>query len=306
MPDMAMVARIYVALVVCFLMGLFLGLLIWFWRRQAERAETERIRMESEAQGHRLKLRITALGEAESKVAAVEAELAALKGAGDGTADDGTDDDDDGVEGDQSSDDPDPKADEIAVLTAEVAALQSKVDESGELEQQIAGLKTEVEKGRRFQVETKDLRERTSQLEVELAGARNELEAARTEVERYSDKLSETEQEVAALKLAAPSSDDGDHGRSDDAGQSAAESDESELTVFGTAVPQRKDDLKKISGIGPALERTLNGLGIQTWDQIANLTSDEIEQVQDAMGSFKGRMKRDDWVGGARKLIAEN
>ncbi|HSM42197.1 MAG TPA: 50S ribosomal protein L21 [Afifellaceae bacterium] len=68
-----------------------------------------------------------------------------------------------------------------------------------------------------------------------------------------------------------------------------------------TAPKGKKDDLKKISGVGPALEKKLNDLGITTFEQVANFTAEEIEKVDDAL-SFKGRIERDDWVGQAKTL----
>lgn len=62
-----------------------------------------------------------------------------------------------------------------------------------------------------------------------------------------------------------------------------------------------KDDLKKIKGIGPKLEGTLNGLGIFHFDQIAQWTSKEVVWVDDYL-SFKGRIDRDDWIEQAKKL----
>ena len=60
------------------------------------------------------------------------------------------------------------------------------------------------------------------------------------------------------------------------------------------------DDLKKISGVGPKLEERLNALGITTFEQIANLTQDEIERV-DAALSANGRIERDDWQAQAQE-----
>ena len=62
-----------------------------------------------------------------------------------------------------------------------------------------------------------------------------------------------------------------------------------------------KDDLKKISGIGPKLEGTLNELGIYHFDQIAKWTQAEIDWVDDFL-SFKGRIKRDGWIAQAKNL----
>ena len=50
--------------------------------------------------------------------------------------------------------------------------------------------------------------------------------------------------------------------------------------------PADKDDLKKIKGIGPVIEKQLNGEGIYTFEQLANLTLDEFE---DAMGDLLQR-----------------
>lgn len=63
----------------------------------------------------------------------------------------------------------------------------------------------------------------------------------------------------------------------------------------------KKDDLKKIKGVGPKLENTLNGLGIFHFDQIAAWKSKEIEWV-DTYLSFKGRIARDQWIAQAKKL----
>ena len=40
-----------------------------------------------------------------------------------------------------------------------------------------------------------------------------------------------------------------------------------------------KDDLKKIKGIGPAIEKRLNKAGIQTYAALAALSREELEQI---------------------------
>jgi small subunit ribosomal protein S2 len=61
------------------------------------------------------------------------------------------------------------------------------------------------------------------------------------------------------------------------------------------------DDLKKITGVGPVLERKLNALGITRFDQIAAFTPEDLAKVDELL-NFKGRAERDDWVGQARGL----
>jgi NADH-quinone oxidoreductase subunit E len=62
------------------------------------------------------------------------------------------------------------------------------------------------------------------------------------------------------------------------------------------------DDLQKIEGIGPVLEKLCHGLGVFHFDQIANWGADEIAWMDANLKGFKGRASRDKWVAQA-KLI---
>jgi NADH-quinone oxidoreductase subunit E len=64
------------------------------------------------------------------------------------------------------------------------------------------------------------------------------------------------------------------------------------------------DDLKKIRGIGPKLEKQLNELGYYHYDQIARWTPAEVAWIDENLVGFKGRASRDDWVEQARILAA--
>ena len=63
--------------------------------------------------------------------------------------------------------------------------------------------------------------------------------------------------------------------------------------------------MKKVWGIGPKLEKTLNRLGITTFAQIGHFTADDIERISHALDFFPGRIIRDGWVDGAAKEIPE-
>lgn len=65
------------------------------------------------------------------------------------------------------------------------------------------------------------------------------------------------------------------------------------------------DDLKRIKGIGPKLEKQCNAMGFYHFDQIAAWTEDEINWVDQNLEGFKGRVRRDHWVAQARDLAAE-
>lgn len=64
------------------------------------------------------------------------------------------------------------------------------------------------------------------------------------------------------------------------------------------------DDLKKIKGIGPKLEKLLNSLGVTSYAQIAAWDEAEIDRIDAQLGTFQGRIRRDDWPAQARLLAA--
>lgn len=61
-----------------------------------------------------------------------------------------------------------------------------------------------------------------------------------------------------------------------------------------------RDDLKAIFGIGPVIERLLNGAGITTYRQIAGWTADEIAEITSKLSVFPDRIEKDNWVQGAK------
>lgn len=60
------------------------------------------------------------------------------------------------------------------------------------------------------------------------------------------------------------------------------------------------DDLKTIKGIGPALEKKLNELGIYSYQQIALVDPKDVERIESVL-RFPGRLQRDNWVSQARE-----
>lgn len=68
------------------------------------------------------------------------------------------------------------------------------------------------------------------------------------------------------------------------------------------AAADEKDDLKRIKGVGPAIEKTLNELGIYSFNQIAEMSEYEIDRVAQRLKGFRSRIYRQDWIGQARDL----
>ena len=61
------------------------------------------------------------------------------------------------------------------------------------------------------------------------------------------------------------------------------------------------DDLKQLSGVGPALEKKLHEAGITTFAQIAAWTDADVEEFGEKL-SFKGRIEREGWIEQAKAL----
>jgi predicted flap endonuclease-1-like 5' DNA nuclease len=73
-----------------------------------------------------------------------------------------------------------------------------------------------------------------------------------------------------------------------------------------TAVPAGSDDLTRIKGVGPKVQKLLHGLGVTTFAQIAAWDDAEVERIDAQLGSFAGRIRRDDWRAQAALLAAED
>jgi len=65
---------------------------------------------------------------------------------------------------------------------------------------------------------------------------------------------------------------------------------------------EEKDDLRKIKGIGPSIEKTLHSLGIHRFHQLAEMSEYEIDRVAQQLKGFRSRIYREDWIGQARDL----
>lgn len=63
-----------------------------------------------------------------------------------------------------------------------------------------------------------------------------------------------------------------------------------------------RDKLQTIKGVGPAIEKTLNELGIFRFQQIAEMSEYDINRVAKHLKGFRSRIYREDWIGQARDL----
>ncbi|NNF40202.1 MAG: hypothetical protein HKN64_02405 [Woeseiaceae bacterium] len=63
-----------------------------------------------------------------------------------------------------------------------------------------------------------------------------------------------------------------------------------------------RDDLQVIKGIGPSIERTLNELGLFRYQQLADLSENDIDRIAERLKGFHKRIYRENWIGQARGL----
>ena len=63
-------------------------------------------------------------------------------------------------------------------------------------------------------------------------------------------------------------------------------------------------DLKKLSGVGPALEKKLMAAGVTSLEQVAAWTEADVSKIDEEL-SFKGRIEREGWIAQAKELTAK-
>lgn len=84
----------------------------------------------------------------------------------------------------------------------------------------------------------------------------------------------------------------------------AAKADAAPKAEKAKAAPKAKaggDDLKQLSGVGPALEKKLHENGVTTFAQIAAWTAADVADMDEKL-SFKGRIEREGWIAQAKVL----
>jgi len=136
--------------------------------------------------------------------------------------------------------------------------------------------------------------EEAEQLEADLAEARlriEQLESARTESPTSIEPIRDPD---TLINGRGASNDPTDGHANPEVASKETVNDEEHKTL--------RDDLKQIKGVGPAIEKTLNEMGIFRFQQIADLTEYEIDRVAQRLKGFHSRIYRENWIGQAREL----
>lgn len=201
-------------------------------------------------------------------------------------------------------------------LQSDIAATVADADSLQRKDERIARLSKELENWQnRVPPLIERFRERNAdaqRLEAELANARDrirELEASRydtgqehtriepvTDPEELTDGLEASNDPVDDFADEPTAIDDPVVDNDDTPLPEALSEDLAEPGQNG------RDDLKQIKGIGPAIEKTLNELGIFSFRQIAEMSEYDIDRVAQRLKGFRSRIYREDWIGQAREL----
>ena len=144
----------------------------------------------------------------------------------------------------------------------------------------------------RLELVIADMRQRVLELEVEAdARAAHETDPTQTHVEPMRDPDTLTDGRDASNEPLGVARLKGNGADDEDARDS----------TFKTL----RDDLKRIKGVGPAIEKTLNEMGIFRFNQIAEMSEYDIDRVARRLKGFRTRIYREDWIGQARMLHEE-
>jgi predicted flap endonuclease-1-like 5' DNA nuclease len=70
------------------------------------------------------------------------------------------------------------------------------------------------------------------------------------------------------------------------------------------AKPVIPDNLELLKGVGPKLNTLLKSLGVTSFAQVANWSAPDITEIDAKLGTFAGRIGRDNWVDQAKLLVS--
>ena len=201
------------------------------------------------------------------------------------------------------------KDDRIARLSKELENWQNR------LPPLIERFRVRNEEAERLEAELAEAQERIRELELR----RDEPDSNQTRIEPVSDP----EELTDGLDASNDPADDFTDVFAGDESDERAEREEANgenAAVFegdsngfaaedddeGSFSPgNNRDELQMIKGVGPAIEKTLNEMGIFRFRQIADMSEYDIDRVARRLKGFHSRIYREDWIGQARALLEE-
>lgn len=148
-------------------------------------------------------------------------------------------------------------------------------------------------------------RRRLEDLRTRLSLTREDLARYQADAESRKKKLDELESTHARTRLELDNCMTRLRDCQADRGQLTADLHALREMQSTTPTSSGPDDLKRIRGIGPVIERKLHALGITTYGQISGFDAAAIDKITGELAFFPGRIERDNWVGQARDLMSK-
>ena len=191
-------------------------------------------------------------------------------------------------------------------LQSDIASRVSKADNESastkDRDDKIFNLSRELEN---WQDRLPPLIERYQKRNAEAEALEEELAVARERIIALESMLSSDETRVEPVDPEAMTDGlDASNDPVEETSSVAVEIDEAEAQedVDSLLNGDARDNLKLIKGVGPAIEKTLNEMGILRFSQIAEMSEYDIDRVAHRMKGFRSRIYREDWIGQARDL----
>lgn len=131
-----------------------------------------------------------------------------------------------------------------------------------------------------------------------------DLEIARARIQELEDASNDEQTHIAPGEESAALTNG--HGEPNDTSEFADDESVDEKRDEVDLVDEPHDKLQQIKGIGPAIEKTLNEMGIFRYHQIAEMSEYDIDRVAQRLKGFRSRIYREDWIGQARDLHDQN
>lgn len=155
--------------------------------------------------------------------------------------------------------------------------------------------------------EKEKLQKHKIELESSLAESRNETREVQSRLQQVENEIGTLRYKNRQLEFQAKEQEESNSKLKIEIENLAAERKEkiaiSDHPFVRPVEPDEKDDLTKIKGVGPFIEKRLNMIGIYTFQQLAELSPEMIDRVGAAIEFFPHRIIRDDWVGQATRFI---
>ncbi len=157
------------------------------------------------------------------------------------------------------------------------------------------------------QIENESLHKQLTETESSLSLSQQEALAAQSKMEQVNSEVSTLRYRSRQLEFEVKEKEETVNRLKKELETAISQKEKPSLSDHPFVRPlesEEKDDLTKIKGVGPFIEKRLNMIGIYSYRQLAELSPDLVERVGAAIEFFPHRIIRDDWVGQARIMTS--